>query len=136
VREIEARLDRHEAAAAAAQAELTTVTASDLLAPHGLDETQLEQVRSLLAGQYGVTTAYLAQKRMRHNRKQRLFVLCIEGPRAWYRLPNRDVEQAAVNALFGKVRLPGRVLVIAPSGSFSALGKKVRGVPTANIFSR
>lgn len=136
VREIEARLDRHEAAAAAAQAELASVTAADPLAPHGLDEAQLEQVRSLLAGQYGIASAYLAQKRMRHNRKQRLFVLCIQGPRAWYRLPNRDVEQAAVNALFGKVRLPGRVLVFAPSGSFSALARKVRAIPTAKIFSR
>jgi Zn-dependent protease with chaperone function len=136
VKEIETRLDRHDAAMAASQTERANVTAADTLIPHALDDAQLENVRALLAAQRGVATAFLAQKKMRHFPKQRLFVLCVQGERAWYRLPNRDAEQAAVNALFGKVRLPGRVLVCAPSGSFAALARKVRSVPHARIFPR
>jgi hypothetical protein len=135
VRETEVRLDRHEAAMAASQVERASVTAADHLIPHGLDDTQLENARSLLAGQSGVTAAYLVQKRMRHFQKQRLFVLCIEGRRAWYRHSDGELEQAAVNALVGKVRLPGRVLVISSSGGFAPLGKKVRIVPGARIYT-
>jgi hypothetical protein len=65
-----------------------------------------------------------------------LFVLCLEGKRAWYRPANHDSEQAAVKALFGKVRLPGRVLIIAPSGSFAAIAKKLKSVPGALILAR
>lgn len=136
VREIEARLDRHEAAMAASHQELANVTAADTLLPHGLDDAQLGGVRALLAAQHGVARAYLGQKQMRHFKKRRLFVLCLEGKRAWYRPANHGVEQAAVKALFGKVRLPGRVLIIAPSGSFAAIAKKLRAVPNAQIFAQ
>jgi Zn-dependent protease with chaperone function len=136
VREVEARLDRYEAAMAASHQERANVTAADTLIPHGLEEAQLDGVRALLAGQPGVARAYLGQKQMRHFKKQRLFVLCIEGKRAWYRPANHDAEQSAVKALFGKLRLPGRVLVFAPSGSFSAIAKKLRTVPNAQIFAR
>jgi hypothetical protein len=136
VREVEARLDRYEAAMAASNQERANVTAADTLLPHGLDEAQLDGVRNLLMEQFGVARAYLGQKQMRHFKKQRLFVLCIEGKRAWYRPANHGAEQAAVRALFGKVRLPGRVLIIAPSGSFSAIAKKLRIVPSALIFAK
>jgi hypothetical protein len=135
VRETELRLDRHEAAMNALRTELTNVTAADIMIPHGLDDAQLENVRSLLAAQRGICAGYLAQKKLRHAQKQHLFVLCVEGRRVWHKRTNRHMEQAAVNALFGKVQLPGRVLVIAPLGSFSALAKKVRAVPQSRIFS-
>jgi Zn-dependent protease with chaperone function len=136
VHEIETRLDRHEAAMAASQQERANVTAADTLIPHGLDEAQLKGVRALLTAQRGVARAYLGQKQMRHFKKQRLFVLCVEGKRAWYRAADHDAEQAAVKALFGKVRLPGRVLIITPSGSFSAIARKLRAVPGALILAQ
>jgi len=136
VREIEARLDRYEAAMAASKAERANVTAADIFVPHGLEEAELEALRSLITAEPGVATAYLAQKHMHYFPKQRLFVLCVEGRRGWFRLPDRDGEQAAVKRLFAKVSLPGRVLVFAPSGAFASLARKVRRVPQARIFTR
>jgi Zn-dependent protease with chaperone function len=136
VREIEARLDRHEAALAASQAERVTVTAADTLIPHGLAAEELESLLALLAAEPGIVAAYLGQKEMRHFRKQRLFVLCIEVQRAWHRLPDRDLEQATAKRLFGKARLPGRVLIFGRSGSFAPLAKKLRALPQTQIFTR
>jgi Zn-dependent protease with chaperone function len=136
VREMEMRLDRHEAAMAASHTERASVTAADTLMPHGLDDAQLESVRALLAAESGIVAASLAQKKMRHFQKQRLFVLCIEGRRAWYRPADHDAEQAAVKRLFAKARLPGRVLVFAPSGSFAPLARKLRAIPQTRIFTR
>jgi len=134
MREVEARLDRHEAAQASAQAELASITAADTLVAHGLEAAELEPVLSLLTADPSIRKAYLAQKQMKHLRKQRLFALCVEVEKAWHRLPNRDREQEAVKRLVGKVRLPGRVLVFSPSGSFSALARKLRKMPEAGIY--
>ncbi len=136
VREIEARLDRHEAALAASQTERSNITAADTLIPHELSAAELEGVLALLAAEPEIVAAFLGQKQMRHFRKQRLFALCLEVQRPWHRLPDRDFERTMTKRLFGKVRLPGRVLVFAPSGSFAALARKLRTVPDARIFSR
>jgi hypothetical protein len=136
VREIEARLDRHEAAIAASKTERATVTASDTIVAHECDATELEDLRDLLTAESAVTAAFLGRKQMRYFQKQRLFVLCIAMRRSWRRLPNRDLEQAVVRRLFSKIRLPGRVLVFASGSGFAGLARKLRAMPGTQIFQR
>jgi Zn-dependent protease with chaperone function len=136
IRELGARLDRHEKELEASQAELRSVTSTDPLAPHGLSQAELASVVATLETEPDLVAAELCRKALRYSRKQNLFVLCVRARRAWHRLPNRDREQQLIRRLSMKLKLPGRVLVIGPSGSFRALARKVRAVPDAAVFRR
>lgn len=80
--------------------------------------------------------ADLGRKDLRHFPKQKLFLLCVSRSPAWHRLPDRDREQALVSRLLLVVRVPGRVLIFAPSGEFRALARNLRRLPTAPVFRR
>jgi len=134
IRETQARLDRHEAAVAASHAERLNVTAGDTFIPHTLTPEELGGLRAVLAADAMVASADLVQKEMRHFPKQRLFVLVLRCRRAWYQLPNRDLDQAAVARLLPKIRLPGRQLVIAPHGGFRTFAARLARLPSARIF--
>ena len=136
IRATQARLDRHEAAVAASHTERLNVVAGDVFIPHTLTAEELAALRAVLAADPEIAAADLVQKQMRHFQKQRLFVLCLRLQRAWYQLPNRDREQAAVARLLPKIRLPGRKLVLAPHGGFRALAARLARLPAARIFLR
>jgi Zn-dependent protease with chaperone function len=134
VRETETRLDRYEEALSASHKERMSVTRRDAFIPHTLTAEELGAVRALLASEPEIRSADLAQKQMGHFPKQRLFVLCLRRRRAWYQLPNADKEQALINRLLPKIRLPGRKLVISPRGGFRSIASRVARVSGARIF--
>jgi Zn-dependent protease with chaperone function len=136
IRELYARLDRHEKATAASQQERSNVTAADNLIPHGLSEAELATLLQTLKADPDLIVADLGRKELRYFVRQKLFLLCVRIRPAWHRLPDGSREQAAVNRLVKTVRLPGRVLIIAPSGSFRGVARKLRQVPGARILSR
>lgn len=134
IRATQARLDHHEAAVAASQTERLNVTAADPFIPHTLTPAELGTLRAILAGDPEIAAADLVQKPMRHFPQQRLFVLCLRLRRAWYQLPDRAREQAAVARLLPRIRLPGRKLILAPHGGFRALAARLARLPGARIF--
>jgi hypothetical protein len=136
LRELDALLDRHEKEREASQAERREVTARDRFLPHGLSAPELEALRKILAAEPELARADLARKDLRHFPKQRLFLLSVRRRAPWHRLPSRDRDQQLVNRLTRNVRLPGRVLVFAPTGAFRAIGRKLRYVPHTEVFRR
>jgi Zn-dependent protease with chaperone function len=136
LRELDARMDRHETALAASHAERSEVSARDTFLPHGLTETELGAVRQALDGEPRVSRAHLARKELKHFPTQRLFVLCVCPVRKWHRLPEHEADRALINRLSAGLQLPGRLLVISSSGSFRALARKVAGTPGTEIFRR
>jgi hypothetical protein len=134
IKELETRLDRYEKNLAASQTERNSISAKDSFIPHGLSESELQELRETLAADPQLASAELARKDLKHFPKQRFFVLCAHRWPAWHRLPNADQDRALVNRLARTVRLPGRVLVIPPSGSSRALAQKIRQVPTADVY--
>ena len=134
IREVEARFDRHEQAMAASRAERTSVTAADPLLPHGLGEAELEQLRATLAADPQLAYAELAQKQLKHFPRQKLFVLCAYRWQPWHRLPNHEQDRALAGRIAGNIHLPGRVLVIPSTGGFSALARKLRRIPMAEVY--
>jgi hypothetical protein len=111
-------------------------SAADPLVPHDLSEAELSLLSEVLATEPELIAAELGRKELRHFPKQKLFLLCVHRPRAWHWLPNRDQDQALVSRLSQVVRLPGRVLVFAPTGQFRVLARKLRRLPTASVFRR
>ena len=123
VREVETRLDCYEKDAAASRKERSEFAAGDTLIPHRLSDDELDKLRETLAADPQLARAELAQKQMKFFPKQKLFILCVHRWQAWHRLPNVDQDRVLVNRISKAVQLPGRVLVIPPSGSYSVLAK-------------
>src|SRR5262249_8974301 len=110
------------------------VTARDHFIPHELSSLELATLRQTLASEPELLRAELGRKKLVHIPKQKLFLLCVHRRQAWHRLPNRESDQALVNRLSRKIRLPGRVLVFSPSGGFRAIAQKLRHVSGCRIF--
>lgn len=136
LRELDARMDHHEQSLAASHLERRQVTASDTFIAHGLTESELQALCQQLEPEPRIVRAHLARKELKYFPTQRLFVLCVYPPRAWHGFANHDLDRALVNRLSQKLRVPGRLMVFSPSGSFRALSKKVARVPGADIFFR
>ena len=134
VREIAARLDRHDQQMAASHAERSSVSASDPLISHSLSQEELATLRDALSSEPGLSLAELARKDLKHFPDQKLFLLCVRARRRWHGLPDSDAEQALASRLSKRVHLPGRVLVFAPQGSFRALAKKLRTIADATVY--
>jgi Zn-dependent protease with chaperone function len=134
LRELNARMDAHEKSLVESRRERSSVEASDTFVLHTLTEDELSTLRAQLSAEPNLYRAFLGQKQLRHFPKQRLFVLCVETPRGWHRLPVREHDESLARRLAQTVQLPGRVLVFAPHGSFRAIARKVQQVPGTNIF--
>src|SRR6266581_564210 len=136
IRELHARMDRYEKSIVASRLERSNATAADELIPHDLSEAELTTLWQTLATEPHLIAADLGRKELRHFVRQKLYLLCIRLRPQWHRLPNASREQATVNRLVKAVRLPGRVLIFAPSGSFRAVARKLGRIPGARILSR
>lgn len=134
LRETEARLDRYEKDLAASHKERSEVNASDTFIAHGLNSGELAELQKVLAVEPELACAQLAQKQLGHFPRQKFFVLCVRRRQAWHRLPNRDRDQALASRLSQKVRVPGRVLVFPPAGSFRAIARKLSKLPGAEVW--
>ena len=136
LRELDARMDRHEKSLAASHAERREVKASDTFIPHGLTDIELQTLREELQPELRILRAHLARKELKHFPTQRLFVLCVYSRRAWHGFPNKDLDRALVTRLSQKLKLPGRLMVFSPTGIFRAVAKKVARVADAEVFHR
>jgi hypothetical protein len=136
LRELDARMDRYEKALAASQAERREVSAKDSFILHDLTDAELQSLRAMLGAEENLVRAHLGRKVLTHFPKQRLFVLCVYPRRAWHGFGNGEADRALVNRLSQKLRLPGRLLVFLPSGSFAAVAKKLARTAGTEIFNR
>jgi hypothetical protein len=135
LKEVAARMDRHEKESEASHKECRELSAKDPLIPHALGHPELAALVAVLAKEQGLSRAWLGRKELKHLRTQKLFLLCVEGRRSWHGLPNRERDQALASRLVQLVQLPGRLFVFCPSGAFGALAKKLQSVPGAEICS-
>lgn len=136
IRELYARLDQFEKSMQASRQERQNVSASDTFLAHELGAEHLESLRGVLASHGDIATASMARKKLKYFAKQRLYLLCIQLRPAWHRVPNGAREQAVVAQLTKTVKLPGRVLIFAPHGSFRSIARKVCHLPDATIYKR
>ncbi len=77
LKEVRARLDRHEEEIAASRRERSTITPRDPLAPHGLDAEQLGPLREFLDAEPDCAAAWLVRKDLRYFPQRPLFLLCV-----------------------------------------------------------
>jgi Zn-dependent protease with chaperone function len=134
VREVHQRLSRFQAAAAAANRERSTITASDRFVPHDLSAVELSDLQCLLSAQPDLASAYLARKELIHFPGQRLFVLCVRSSAGFWSWSRSERDTAVVSGLAARVTLPGRLLVVAPRTGFRAVGRKIVAVGNAQVY--
>lgn len=134
--ELDARMDDYEKNLDASRAERREVTVKDSFIPHELTPTELDALRAVLAAEPDLVKAELGRKELKFFPKQKLFLLCVRCRPIWHFFRDRERERALASRLSASARLPGRVLVFAPSGGFRALAKKLSRVPGAEVFRR
>jgi Zn-dependent protease with chaperone function len=127
------RLDRHDAALKSSLKERHEVTAADTFIPHTLTPAELAQLAALLRSRPEIVRAWLAQKQLQYFTKQRLFILCLQIHRPWYRIDNSDDEFALISLLTPQLKLPGRVLVISTRGPSKSIARKIRNLPATAL---
>ncbi len=134
--ELRLRMDRFQEAAAASNTERSKVSARDNFLPHGLTGEELASIRDILQQDDAIGSAALAQKELRHFRRQRLFVLTVQVDR-WLRGVTKEMAgDEVVERLIGKIVLPGRAMVIHSRGQFRSLAKKIQKAPGSVIYHR
>ncbi|MCA9094982.1 MAG: M48 family metalloprotease [Planctomycetaceae bacterium] len=111
------------------------ISASDAFVSHMLELGDLRDLVALLSGEEDLANAFLVRKEIPHFPAKRVFVLVVEGTRQLLK-GKADKEAALVKRLTTKVKLPGRVLIVAQTGPFGKLAKKVMKVSEAKIVSR
>lgn len=136
IRELYARMDRHEKSIVASRQERTNVTAADTLVAHELTEAELGALRAVLAAEADVLSTNLARKELKHFVKQKLFLLCVRVRPAWYGLPDAGRQQAVIGRLTKAVRVPGRVLIFTGSGELRSVARKLRKAPGSLVYTR
>ena len=137
MREARLHLSRFESSQAAAAKERSTVTTADTFVHHGLDDDDRESLTNTLAQEPDLASAWLVRKALQHFRKQRLFVLVARSkPTGLFGSSNPDHDRILVARLIARVKLPGRVLIIAPQGGFRPLAKRIMSLPESRIHHR
>jgi hypothetical protein len=137
VQETRAALSRYETTRDAAARERSVVTASDSFAPHELSRPELQGLITTLSQQPDIASAWLVRKSLKHFPKQKLFLLVVSSkPTSLFGYSNSDHDRTLVTSLIVAVKLPGRVLVVAPQGGFRPLARKIMSLPDSKVFPR
>lgn len=125
LQEVHRRLDCFAVDLSASQRERNQVRASDRFLPHDLESEELQPLIALLADVPGAR-AWLVRKDLKFFPQQRLFVLCVQTSTNWMGRSSDYQDADLVNRLAAKLKLPGRMLVIAPQGGFRRLARKIK----------
>lgn len=134
LKDIYNQLSRYQEAVADAQRERCSVTAHDQFLPHDLPADKLDAMLTLLSAHSELAEAYLVRKQLRHFTHQQLFVLCVRTQPGFFGRSNADRDATLVSKLIPQVRLPGRVLIIAPQHGFKRVARKIMSLPESRIL--
>jgi hypothetical protein len=127
------RLRRFMLEADEARKERAQVGPRDLFRAHELEKSELGEIVAMLRAEPGLDAAWLVQKELVYFRKQRLFVLSVRTAINVWGHSNATRDAELVGRLIPKLKLPGRSLVISPSGGFRKLAKRVVSTPDSQI---
>lgn len=134
LKDVYSQLSRYQEAVANAQQERYSVTARDQFLPHDLTADKFDPLLTLLSTHSELAEAYLVRKQLRHFTHQQLFVLCVRTQLGFFGRSNVNRDTALVTKLIPQVRLPGRVLIIAPQHGFKKVAQKIMSLPGARIL--
>jgi hypothetical protein len=125
VHRVRKRLDCHQFAAEKSRVERTHVGPRDSLLPHQLSQAELNELLQTLQKESSLDGAWLVQKKLEYFPKQRLFILALQTATNLLGRSNATLDAQIVNRVIPQLRLPGRSLVISPTGTFRKLAKRV-----------
>jgi hypothetical protein len=134
LRQINAHISRWEQSREDARHELNFVTVQDSFTSVQLHSEVADRLQDLLASEKEIAEAYLVRKLLKHPGPQQLFVLCLRSQPKLFGRSNMSLELALADRVRRRLELPGRALVIAPHGTFKALGRKVMRIADARIY--
>ncbi|HXQ70129.1 MAG TPA: M48 family metalloprotease [Pyrinomonadaceae bacterium] len=128
------RAEEHYKKALRFHEQATNFDASDKFAPHGLEESRVQQLQAQLAKVYGLAAAYLVRKIV-DGAEQPLYVLAVVASYTW----KDGVSGKHIDPLFedlsAKVELPSPVSVLSLDGPHGYLLDTIIRIPGAQLYT-
>ena len=128
------RAEEHYMKALCFQEQATNFAVSDKFAPHGLEQSRVEQLQAQLAKVYGLAAAYLVRKIV-DGTEQPLYVLAVVASYTW----KDGVSGKHIDPLFedlsAKVELPSPVSVLSLDGPYGDMLDHISRIPGAQLYS-
>ena len=136
LRPLEHRVDAFREMAARAQRERAAISAKDSFLAAELTAEQLAALRNIFAAEPDIDAVAIARKAVQLMPQSPCFVVGLRLKVAWWKPRSTSANQALVNRVLGRMRLPGYLLVFVADQKLKALGKKVFAVPGAVIYRK
>jgi Zn-dependent protease with chaperone function len=128
------RAERHYDQAESAIAERNGLAPHETLLPHGLETSQIEDLREQFTLHKEIATAYLAQKQLEFFPERPYYVLALKLETGWWGADQKEAE--VVEHLLRWLRFPHTLNLQLLNHSEAWLGDKMRAVPTSEIYQR
>lgn len=130
--DVRRELDRFEKDRQAAEDERLRFDRGDSWTEHNLSEMELSLLKVTLAAHRSCRRAWLAKKQLQYFQEEPLYVLCVES--TGKRRVKALAEDQLVAPLMLNCELPGRLLVISPSGEFRRTAKHLMNLPSTAVY--
>lgn len=134
LRPLEHRVDEFQRQTGFAQRERAHITAADSFIGHGLDSSQLEGLRKLLATEKDVGTAAVARKHVQYFPGRPCLVVALTLRVPWWKPRSVIASQKLAQRLAKAALLPGQFTFFVSERKLKALGAKVYAAPDAIIY--
>lgn len=131
--EVHRQLSHFQTANDPSYRETENVSATDEFTNHDLSRDQVADLQRLLAADSALASAWLARKVLSHPAQRPLYVLCVRTETGLFGRSSGARDAALIGRLIPLLKLPGRVLVIAPQGSFRAVARRIMALPESTL---
>jgi hypothetical protein len=113
------------------------LSAKDTFLPHELSPAELEPILQRITGDSDIEAAYLVRKALKARMEDPLpLVLALLPRHAWYALDAHQTNHELQTRMAAKAPLPSAGIVVVLSSAQSALLRKIRKAPGAEIYRR
>lgn len=129
-------MDQYDKLRQQADAERAIVSTRDVLAEHGLGPEHIAALTETLQQNESCVEGFLVRKEVEHLPEEPMFVLCVESDSDLDSAERSRRNERMVTWLMLRLQLPGRTLIVTPTGHHAAAGKRVASMDRSRIFSK
>jgi len=134
--QLRSKLDQYDKLRQQADTERAKVSTRDVLVPHSLGTEHIAVLAETLNENESCFEGFLVQKEVEHLPEEPMFVLCVSSAPDLATQERSRLNERMVTSLMLRLRLPGRTLIVTPTGHHAAAAKRVASMPHSNVFSR
>ena len=133
----ERRIYDHEQLVENAQEERARVNAKTPMQPHGLTSQEITSIQDILKGYPEIAQTSIARAVVQLLPENPYFLVAVTVKVPWWKFRSDSADQDLINALVGKLPVPGQFFIFTTNGwQVAALAKAVRLQPGSRVHER